>query len=104
MSTSLFYIAFIDRQISSSNVDLEYEMINAGKVENKGIEAKLSGKLQHNFNYFASYTYTDTKKRDDIVINGSTLPTTGKRSAMPARLITTWVKSAPLVCRWDATF
>ncbi|MGL9735774.1 MAG: TonB-dependent receptor domain-containing protein [Symbiopectobacterium sp.] len=81
LSTSLFYIAFTDRQIFSRNVDGEYEMINAGKVENKGIEAELSGKLPHNFNYFASYTYTYTKQRDDIVTNGSTLPTTGKRSA-----------------------
>lgn len=81
LSTSLFYIAFTDRQISSRNVDGEYEMINAGKVENKGIETELSGKLPHNFNYFASYTYTDSKQRDDISTNGSTLPTTGKRSA-----------------------
>ncbi|BES83721.1 TonB-dependent receptor [Pectobacterium araliae] len=81
LSASLFFIRFTDRQISSRNADGEYEMINAGKVENKGLELEWSGKLPHNFNYFAAYTYTDTEQKNNLATGGSQLPTTGKQVA-----------------------
>ncbi|MFJ5491541.1 TonB-dependent receptor family protein [Pectobacterium carotovorum] len=81
LSTSLFFIRFTDRQISSRNAAGDYEMINAGKVENKGLELEWSGKLPHNFNYFAAYTYTDTTQKNNLATGGSQLPTTGKQVA-----------------------
>ncbi|GKW16220.1 TonB-dependent receptor [Pectobacterium carotovorum subsp. carotovorum] len=81
LSASLFFIRFTDRQISSRNADGDYEMINAGKVENKGLELEWSGKLPHNFNYFAAYTYTDTEQKNNLATGGSQLPTTGKQVA-----------------------
>ncbi|MCU1793143.1 TonB-dependent receptor family protein [Pectobacterium polaris] len=81
LSASLFLIQFTDRQISSRNAAGDYEMINAGKVENKGLELEWSGKLPHNFNYFAAYTYTDTEQKNNLATGGSQLPTTGKQVA-----------------------
>ncbi|MBQ4788353.1 TonB-dependent receptor [Pectobacterium versatile] len=81
LSASLFFIRFTDRQISSRNSAGDYEMINAGKVENKGLELEWSGKLPHNFNYFAAYTYTDTTQKNNLATGGSQLPTTGKQVA-----------------------
>ncbi|AVT57559.1 TonB-dependent receptor [Pectobacterium versatile] len=81
LSASLFFIRFTDRQISSRNAAGDYEMINAGKVENKGLELEWSGKLPHNFNYFAAYTYTDTTQKNNLATGGSQLPTTGKQVA-----------------------
>ncbi|MCL6327289.1 TonB-dependent receptor family protein [Pectobacterium polaris] len=81
LSASLFFIRFTDRQISSRNAAGDYEMINAGKVENKGLELEWSGKLPHNFNYFAAYTYTDTEQKNNLATGGSQLPTTGKQVA-----------------------
>ncbi|QPK16520.1 TonB-dependent receptor family protein [Pectobacterium versatile] len=81
LSASLFFIRFTDRQISSRNAAGDYEMINAGKVENKGLELEWSGKLPHNFNYFATYTYTDTTQKNNLATGGSQLPTTGKQVA-----------------------
>ncbi|MEI7385142.1 TonB-dependent receptor [Pectobacterium versatile] len=81
LSASLFFIRFTDRQLSSRNAAGDYEMINAGKVENKGLELEWSGKLPHNFNYFAAYTYTDTTQKNNLATGGSQLPTTGKQVA-----------------------
>ncbi|MGI8488158.1 TonB-dependent receptor [Pectobacterium sp. S5] len=81
LSASLFFIRFTDRQISSRNAAGDYEMINAGKVENKGLELEWSGKLPHNFNYLAAYTYTDTEQKNNLATGGSQLPTTGKQVA-----------------------
>ncbi|KML69095.1 TonB-dependent receptor family protein [Pectobacterium peruviense] len=81
LSASLFFIRFTDRQISSRDANGDYEMINAGKVENKGLELEWSGKLPHNFNYFAAYTYTDTEQKSNLATSGSQLPTTGKQVA-----------------------
>ncbi|MBN3216451.1 TonB-dependent receptor family protein [Pectobacterium polaris] len=81
LSASLFFIRFTDRQISSRNAAGDYEMINAGKVENKGLELEWSGKLPHNFNYFAAYTYTDTEQKNNLATGGSQLPTIGKQVA-----------------------
>ncbi|MCA6953139.1 TonB-dependent receptor family protein [Pectobacterium polaris] len=81
LSASLFFIRFTDRQISSRNAAGDYEMINAGKVENKGLELEWSGKLPHNFNYFAAYTYTDTEQKNNLATGGSQLPTMGKQVA-----------------------
>ncbi|MEI7144783.1 TonB-dependent receptor [Pectobacterium brasiliense] len=81
LSASLFLIQFTDRQISSRNAAGDYEMINAGKVENKGLELEWSGKLPHNFNYFSAYTYTDTEQKNNLATGGSQLPTMGKQVA-----------------------
>ncbi|MEH2919577.1 TonB-dependent receptor family protein [Samsonia erythrinae] len=80
LSASLYFIRFSDRQISSRNADGEYVMINAGKVDNKGLELEWSGKLPYNFNYFAAYTYTDTEQKNNLATRGSQLPTSGKQS------------------------
>jgi iron complex outermembrane recepter protein len=54
-------------------------MMNIGNVENKGLELEWSGQLPHNFNYYTSYTYTESKQKSDIVSNGGLpLPTSGK--------------------------
>ncbi|WEF12966.1 TonB-dependent receptor [Pectobacterium actinidiae] len=92
LSASLFFIRFTDRQISSRNADGDYEMINAGKVENKGLELEWSGKLPHNFNYFAAYTYTDTEQKNNLATGGSQLPTTGKQVAnAPKNMLNLWL-------------
>ncbi|KOC90184.1 TonB-dependent receptor family protein [Winslowiella iniecta] len=78
-SATLFYMRYSDRQVSTTNADGDYEMMNIGNVENKGLELELSGLLPHNFNYYASYTYTDSRQKDDLVTNGGKpLPTSGK--------------------------
>ncbi|CAI2486166.1 Ferric hydroxamate uptake [Serratia liquefaciens] len=79
LSASLFYLRYSDRQISTTNPDGDYEMMNIGNVENKGLELEWSGQLPHNFNYYTSYTYTESKQKSDIVSNGGLpLPTSGK--------------------------
>ncbi len=67
LSATLFHIAFKDRQLSTTNTDGDYEMINVGTVVNQGLELEWSGLLPHNFNYYTSYTYTDSTQKDDIV-------------------------------------
>lgn len=79
LSATLFYMRYTDRQISTTNADGDYEMMNIGSVESKGMELEWSGKLPHNFNYYTSYTYTHSEQKDDIVSNGGhPLPTAGK--------------------------
>lgn len=80
LSATLFYMRYSDRQVSTTNADGDYEMMNIGNVENKGVELELSGLLPHHFNYYTSYTFTDSKQKDDIVSNGNNpLPTAGKK-------------------------
>ncbi|AKL44116.1 TPA: TonB-dependent receptor [Serratia marcescens] len=79
LSATLFYMRYSDRQISTTNSAGDYEMMNIGNVENKGLELEWSGQLPHNFNYYTSYTYTESKQKSDIVSNGGLpLPTSGK--------------------------
>ncbi|MGB8666224.1 MAG: TonB-dependent receptor, partial [Serratia inhibens] len=79
MSATLFYMRYSDRQVSTTNASGDYEMMNIGNVENKGLELEWSGQLPHNFNYYTSYTYTQSKQKNDIVSNGGLpLPTSGK--------------------------
>ncbi len=79
LSATVFYMRYSDRQISTTNADGDYEMMNIGSVESKGLELEWSGKLPYNFNYYTSYTYTDSEQKDDIISNGGNpLPTSGK--------------------------
>lgn len=79
LSATLFYMRYSDRQISTTNADGDFEMMNIGSVESKGMELEWSGKLPYNFNYYTSYTYTHSEQQDDIVSNGGkSLPTAGK--------------------------
>ncbi|MEJ4046910.1 TonB-dependent receptor family protein [Erwinia sp. SLM-02] len=79
LSATVFYMRYSDRQISTTNADGDYEMMNIGSVESKGLELEWSGKLPYNFNYYTSYTYTHSEQKDDIVSNGGNpLPTSGK--------------------------
>ena len=79
LSATLFYLQFKDRQISSYNVaEGDYEMLNVGTVVNKGIELELSGLLPHDFNYYASYTYTKAEQQDTLLYRGIDMPTQGK--------------------------
>jgi iron complex outermembrane receptor protein len=50
-------------------------------VINKGVELELSGLLPHDFNYYASYTYTESEQQDDLLYRGVNLPTEGKTVA-----------------------
>lgn len=78
LSATLFYLRYSDRQVSTTNSDGDYEMMNVGKVENRGIELEWSGQLPHHFNYYASYTFTDSEQKEDLTSDGVTLPTSGK--------------------------
>lgn len=78
-SATAFYMNYKNRQLSSRTVDGDYEMINVGKVETKGVEFEWSGNLPYNFNYYLSYSYTDAKQKDNIRAYGVSLPTEGKQ-------------------------
>lgn len=84
LSTSLFYMQFQNRQVSSKDASGDATDINAGDVDNYGVEMEWSGLLPHDFNYYTSYTYTRAKQKDDLQVynNGVlvTLPTAGKQS------------------------
>lgn len=43
LSATLFYMRYSDRQISTTNSAGDYEMMNIGNVENKGLELEWSG-------------------------------------------------------------
>lgn len=79
LSASLFYMRYSNRQISSSLPDGSYEMINAGNVESKGLQLEWGGNLPHNFNYYTSYTYTDSEQKQDVEYKGVAMPTSGKQ-------------------------
>src|SRR5699024_9867896 len=81
LSATLFYITFKDRQLSTTNSDGDYEMINVGDVTNKGLELEWSGLLTYNFNYYTSHTYTESEQKDDIISSNAPLPTAGKQLA-----------------------
>ncbi|WP_462380120.1 TonB-dependent receptor family protein [Pseudomonas sp. Marseille-QA0892] len=79
LSATLFYLKYTNRQVSSRNLDGQYEMLNVGSVENRGVELEWSGLLPHNFNYYASYTYTEAEQQNDTLYSGVNLPTKGKQ-------------------------
>ncbi|MFF7710945.1 TonB-dependent receptor domain-containing protein [Pseudomonas sp. NPDC007930] len=85
LAATLFYMQFKDRQVSSRDAAGDYADISAGDVDNKGIELEWSGLLPHHFNYYASYTYTQSKQKDDITAYSAgvpvTVPTAGKQFA-----------------------
>lgn len=78
MSATLFSMRYNNRQISTTDAAGDTEMMNIGKVVNNGLEMEWSGQLPHNFNYYTSYTYTDSKQKDDVLSGGEYLPTSGK--------------------------
>ncbi len=83
LAATLFYLQFKDRQVSSKDVNGDFADINAGAVDNSGLELEWSGLLPHHFNYYTSYTYTRAKQKDDLTVfnNGAAieLPTSGKQ-------------------------
>ncbi|OLS61356.1 TonB-dependent receptor [Pseudomonas putida] len=82
LSATLFYLKFKDRQVSSRDeVTGDYLMLNVGEVENRGVELEFSGLLPHNFNYYASYTYTEAEQQNDTLYYGVNVPTKGKQIA-----------------------
>ncbi|WP_282338598.1 MULTISPECIES: TonB-dependent receptor [Pseudomonas] len=82
LSATLFYLKFKNRQVSSRDeVTGDYEMLNVGEVENRGVEFEFSGLLPHDFNYYASYTYTEAEQQNDTLYYGVYVPTKGKQVA-----------------------
>ncbi len=82
LSATLFYLKFKNRQVSSRDeVTGDYLMLNVGEVENRGVELEFSGLLPHNFNYYASYTYTEAEQQNDTLYYGVYVPTKGKQIA-----------------------
>ena len=81
LSATLFRISYKNRQLSTTNADGDYEMLNVGNVVNKGLELEWSGLLPYNFNYYTSYTYTESEQQDDMTIRNKNLPTAGKQLA-----------------------
>ena len=80
LSATLFNLHYKNHEIFSKNTSGNDIMINAGTVDSKGVELEWSGKLPHNFNYYTSYTYTDSEQKDNIVRNSTTLVTSGKQT------------------------
>ncbi|NVL26519.1 TonB-dependent receptor, partial [Pseudomonas syringae pv. actinidiae] len=85
LAATLFYMKFKDRQVSSRDINGDFADINAGAVDNSGLELEWSGLLPNHFNYYTSYTYTRAKQKDDLTVfnNGAAieLPTSGKQFA-----------------------
>lgn len=51
VAATLFYMQFKDRQVSSKDINGDYADINAGSVNNSGLELEWSGLLPQHFNY-----------------------------------------------------
>ncbi|MEX5560188.1 TonB-dependent receptor [Pseudomonas rhodesiae] len=85
VAATLFYMQFKDRQVSSKDINGDFADINAGSVNNSGLELEWSGLLPNHFNYYTSYTYTKAEQQDDLTVyNAGTailLPTSGKQFA-----------------------
>ncbi|MCF5655563.1 TonB-dependent receptor [Pseudomonas poae] len=83
VAATLFYMQFKDRQVSSKNVNGDFADINAGSVNNRGLELEWSGLLPNHFNYYTSYTYTRAEQQDDFTAFNAgraiVLPTSGKQ-------------------------
>ena len=85
VAATLFYMQFKDRQVSSKDINGDFADINAGSVNNSGLELEWSGLLPNHFNYYTSYTYTKAEQQVDLTVyNAGTailLPTSGKQFA-----------------------
>ncbi|WP_443696219.1 TonB-dependent receptor [Pseudomonas sp.] len=85
VAATLFYMQFKDRQVSSKDINGDYADINAGSVNNSGLELEWSGLLPQHFNYYTSYTYTKAEQQDDLTVYNAgkaiLLPTSGKQFA-----------------------
>ena len=85
VAATLFYMQFKDRQVSSKDINGDFADINAGSVNNSGLELEWSGLLPHHFNYYTSYTYTKAEQQDDLTVYNAgkaiLLPTSGKQFA-----------------------
>jgi len=85
VAATLFYMQFKDRQVSSRDINGDFADINAGSVNNSGLELEWSGLLPNHFNYYTSYTYTKAEQQDDLTVYNAgkaiVLPTSGKQFA-----------------------
>ncbi|KAA6182013.1 TonB-dependent receptor [Pseudomonas veronii] len=85
VAATLFYMQFKDRQVSSKDINGDFADINAGSVNNSGLELEWSGLLPNHFNYYTSYTYTKAEQQDDLTVYNAgkaiLLPTSGKQFA-----------------------
>lgn len=85
VAATLFYMQFKDRQVSFKDINGDFADINAGSVNNSGLELEWSGLLPHHFNYYTSYTYTKAEQQDDLTVYNAgkaiLLPTSGKQFA-----------------------
>ena len=85
VAATLFYMQFKDRQVSSKDINGDFADINAGAVNNSGLELEWSGLLPNHFNYYTSYTYTKAEQQDDLTVYNAgkaiVLPTSGKQFA-----------------------
>ncbi|USW02958.1 TonB-dependent receptor [Pseudomonas pergaminensis] len=85
VAATLFYMQFKDRQVSSRDINGDFADINAGAVNNSGLELEWSGLLPNHFNYYTSYTYTKAEQQDDLTVYNAgqaiLLPTSGKQFA-----------------------
>lgn len=80
LSATVFNMHYKNRQISSQNGGGDDVMINAGKVDSRGVELEWSGNLPYNMNYYTSYSYTDSEQKGMAVKKGVYLPTLGKQT------------------------
>ncbi|MDO9345103.1 MAG: TonB-dependent receptor [Pseudomonas sp.] len=85
VAATLFYMQFKDRQVSSRDINGDFADINAGSVNNSGLELEWSGLLPNHFSYYTSYTYTKAEQQDDLTVYNAgkaiLLPTSGKQFA-----------------------
>lgn len=78
LSATLFNMGYKNRQISSQDASNDSIMINAGKVNSRGLELEWGGNFAKNFNYYLSYSYIDTEQKNNVTSRGVELPTKGK--------------------------
>lgn len=79
VKTALFYDQFKNRQVAYEENSAVTRYFNAGKVNTKGLEFSLDGKLPHNFTYRGSYTYIDAEQQSDYSAGGVVANTKGKQ-------------------------
>ncbi|MBF7688918.1 TonB-dependent receptor family protein [Acinetobacter rathckeae] len=80
LSATAYNMHYKNRQISSQDPSGDYVMVNAGKVDSRGVELEWSGNLPYNMNYYTSYSYTDSKQKGNALNKGVYLPTVGKQT------------------------
>lgn len=88
LGVSLFDMSYKNRLVSTQNHDGDYELLNLGDVDNKGIEFNYKQQLPVDFNTFASFTYTDAKQHNDLTSGDDTYATSGKHVAnVPSKIL-----------------